>query len=230
MEWPLLASLAPEQRTELLSRTTIRDVVRGQFVVREGEPSDSFHLIEEGHLAVRVSTADGDTATLNVLGPGDSFGELSLLRDDAPTRSASVVALERSRTRALSAADFAGFRRDHHGAEHLLLQLLGQRVEELSTRLVEVMYDDLGRRVERRLRDLVAAYATGDDGPVEIPLTQEDLAEIVGATRPSTNQALHDLAARGVVHLGRGRISVLDPSSLDGARPAGVARRPGVTR
>ncbi|WP_035911892.1 Crp/Fnr family transcriptional regulator [Knoellia sinensis] len=214
MEWQLLASLAPDERVALLSRTTLRHYRRAETLVSEGDPSDSLHLVEAGRLAVRVSTKDGNTATLNIIGPGDFFGELSLLHDLAPARSASVVALEPARTRSLSASAFAALRLTHRGADQLLLQFIGRRVEELSARLVEVMYEDLDRRMERRLKELAETFADGPTGPVQIPLTQEQLAQIVGGTRPSINEALQTLAERGVVELGRGRITVLDRRAL----------------
>ena len=217
MEWSLLASLDPDERRALLAGTTVRDYDRGESLVREGEPSDSLHLVETGRLAVRVSTVDGDTATLNVLGPGDFFGELSLLDERSPTRSASIVALEKARTRSLSASSFHTLRTSHPAAERLLLVLLGHRVEELSARLLEMMYDDLDRRVEHRLDALARAYGDGQPGPVVVPLTQEELAELVGGTRPSVNQVLQRLADQGVVVLGRGRITVArraEPGSI----------------
>lgn len=213
MEWPLLASLDEEARRRLLDSAHRRRFARGELVVREGDPSDSLHLVESGRLAVRVTTVDGDTATLNVLGPGDYFGELSLLDGPQATRTASVVALESSATRTVSATGFRELRRTNRDAEQLLLLLLARRVEELSDRLVEAMYADLDRRVHRRLAELAETYGPGD-GPVEIPLTQEHLAELVGGTRPSVNQVLQRLAGRGVIALGRGRITVSDRAAL----------------
>ncbi len=182
--------------------------------MHEGDPADSLHLVESGRMAVRVTTADGETATLNVLGPGDYFGELSLLDGKTPTRSASIVALEAAETRSLSATHFRELRHRHRGAEQLLLALLARRVEELSARLLEVMYDGLDRRVHRRLVELARLYADRPDGPVVVPLTQEHLAELVGGTRPSVNQVLQRLVSEGIVELGRGRIVVLDRGGL----------------
>jgi len=77
------------------------------------------------------------------------------------------------------------------------------------------MYDGLDRRVCRRLLDLVATYrADGDGGPVTIPLTQEQLAGLVGGTRPSVNEVLQRLTQQGVVELGRGRIVVHQSAEL----------------
>ena len=92
--------------------------------------------------------------------------------------------------------------------------LLARRVEELSGRVVEVMYDSLDRRVHRRLHDLAELYAEEASGPVVVPLTQELLAELVGGTRPSVNQVLQRLVAQSIVELGRGKIKVIDRSAL----------------
>jgi CRP/FNR family cyclic AMP-dependent transcriptional regulator len=214
VEWPLLATLDANERRELLGSTQLRRFSRGEVVVREGDPSDSMHLIQSGRLAVRVTTAQGDNATVNVLGPGDFFGELSLLGGDVPTRSSSVVALEVVETRSLSAQTFRQLRARHGGVDQLLLRLLAARIEELTRRLVETMYDGLDRRVCQRLIELAGTYSDGSADPVVIPLTQDALSEVVGGKRPSVNQVLQRLAARGAVQLARGRITIRDRASL----------------
>lgn len=213
MDWPLLSALPADERDTLLEKTRRRTYAKGQELVHEGDDADSLHLVESGRLAVRVDTAAGDTAIFTVLGPGHWFGELSLLGSSAPVRTATVVALEPATTRSLTAAAFADLRRRHPAIGELLLTLLSRRIEELSDRLVEMMYDSLDRRVHRRLLDLAGVYAD-QAGPVTIPLTQEQLAGLVGGTRPSVNEVLQKLAAKGVLELGRGRITVLRTDEL----------------
>ena len=215
VEWPLLNPLPGPERADLLASTRRRTYTRGETLVREGDPSDCLHLVEAGRLAVRVDTPAGDTAMLSVLGPGDWFGELSLLGTGAPVRTATVVALEDVTTRSLSSTAFSELRHQHPAIGELLLTLLSRRIEELSTRLVEAMYDGLDRRVFRRIVELISTYRVDGTGhPVMIPLTQEQLAELVGGTRPSVNQVLQGLAQQGVVELGRGRIIVHQPDEL----------------
>ena len=216
MDWPLLASLAQEDRRRVLSTARRRRYARGEVLVHEGDPSDSLHLVADGRLAIRVSTADGDTAMLNVLGAGDFFGEVSLLDARGAVRSATVVALEPAETLAISAAAFTELRSRHPAVGELVLVLMARRVEDLSAKLLEAMYDGLDRRVYRRLVDLARLYADGPThrGPVVVPLTQEHLAELVGGTRPSVNQVLQRLVGRGAVELGRGRLTVLDRATL----------------
>lgn len=216
MEWPLLASLSESDRRDVLANTRRRRFAKGEVVVHEGDPADSLHLVVSGRLAVRVATSSGDNATLNILGPGDYFGELSLLDGRQPARTASIVTLEPAETLTLAASAFRELRERHRGAEQLLLTLLARRVEELSARLLETMYDGLDRRVYRRLVELGRVYADSDDpqSPVVVPLTQEQLAELVGGTRPSVNQVLKRLAERSVIEIGRGRVTVLDRAWL----------------
>lgn len=216
-EWSLLASLTEAERERFVTQTTRRSYDRNDVLVREGDPSDSLHLVESGRLAVRVDTIDGDTAMLNVIGPGDWFGELSLLGDENAVRTATVLALEPSTTRTLTSSAFSELRRQHPAVGELLLTLMARRIDDLSNRLVEVMYVSLDRRVHRRLIDLCDTYAALSTGvSVTVPLTQEQLAGLVGGTRSSVNEVLQRLAKQGVVELGRGRIIVHHPGELVG--------------
>jgi CRP-like cAMP-binding protein len=183
---------------------------RGEVIFHEGDPADSLHLVASGRLAVRSSTEAGDTVTLNVLSPGSYFGELSLLRDgDARVRTASIVALEPVETLSLPARAFRELCEKHPQVEQLVSTLLAHRVEQLSQSLLEALYAGLDRRVYRRLLELSEIYAPGADAAT-IPLTQTQLADLVGGSRPSVNQVLQKLASSGAVNLTRGHIEVLD--------------------
>jgi CRP/FNR family transcriptional regulator, cyclic AMP receptor protein len=211
--WPLLAPLRPDERERVLAAARPRRYARGEVVFHEGDPGESLHLVQSGRFAVRVSVPSGDTATLSVLVPGAAFGELALLRE-SHDRTATIVALEASSTLVLSRPDFMALRRDHPGVEQLLVETLARRVDELSRALLEALYVGVDRRVIRRLADLADAYAVPGTSTVLIPITQDDLADMAGATRPTVNQVLQRLAADGTVALGRGRIELLDVPGL----------------
>ncbi len=214
MTWQLLAPLDEEQRARVLQAARPRTFHKGEVVFHEGDPGESLHLVRSGRFAVRVSVPSGDTATLSVLSVGDSFGELALIKD-SHERTATVVALEPSGTLALGRQDFLELRRSSPGVEQLLVQMLADRVDELSRSLLEALYVGVDRRVIRRLVDLAGAYQRPGETTVTIPMTQDDIAGMAGATRPTVNQVLQRLAATGTVALGRGRIELLD---LDGLR------------
>jgi CRP-like cAMP-binding protein len=214
MEWPLLTPLPPAAREAIVQAARRRTFARGEVVFHEGDPADALHLVVSGHLAVQVSTPQGDRATLNVLGPGAHVGELSLLPDARTLqRSATVAALDPTETRVLSAASFAQLRQAHPQIDQILVALLAERVRELSERLLEAMYDGLDRRLYRCLYRLGRVYVDGP-GPVTVPLTQDQLSDLVGGTRPTVNQILQRLVEQGVVDLGRGRVVLLDVPAL----------------
>jgi CRP/FNR family cyclic AMP-dependent transcriptional regulator len=212
MEWPLLASLRAEDREAFLALATPRPYDRGEIVCVAGDRADGLHLVTAGRLAVHVSLESGTTAFINLLAPGDYFGELALLVSDG-RRTASITALEPSETRVVSAVAFRTLCRDRPTVERAVSVLLAHRVHELSQRLIEAMHVGLEERLRRRLVELAGVYGHGR-GPAVIPLTQAQLADMTGGTRPSVNVALQGLVERGLVVLGRGKVTVVDPGRL----------------
>jgi CRP/FNR family cyclic AMP-dependent transcriptional regulator len=174
-------------------------------VFHRGDPADTLHLVHSGRFAVRIGTPLGDTVMLNMVGPGETFGEIALLDEVAP-RSATVVALERGETRAIHKLDFDALRARHPGVADILARALAIRVRRLSELLVEAHYIPADRRVLRRLAEF------GHEGVV--PLTQEELSNLAGTSRATVNRVVREAQARGELALSRGRIEVLDAAAL----------------
>lgn len=209
MDWPLLAPLPAEEQQAVLAAARTRNFAKGEVLFHEDDPADALHLVVSGHLAVQVSTPDGERATLNILKPGDHVGELALIPGPEPARrSASVVALEPTQTRVLPVSAFRDLCDRYPRVQMILVDLLAQRVRELSARTLELMYVGLDRRLYRMLLDLSATY-----GEV-VPLTQDQLSDLVGGTRQTVNQTLQKLVEQRVIELGRGRVTVLDRATL----------------
>jgi CRP-like cAMP-binding protein len=220
--WRLLDPLRSEDREAFLALARRRTFGRNEVVCHEGDPADSLHLVEHGHLAVHASLASGANGTFNILSPGDYFGELALLRADR-RRTATVTALEPSRTLSVAASAFDALCSHNPGIERVVSTLLADRIDILGRRLLETMYEGVDRRVHRRLLELAHSYGPADgpaDGSVTVPLSQAQLADLVGATRPSVNQVLQRLVELQVVRLGRSRIEVLDLAALERRCPA----------
>ena len=211
MEYEVLSNLNDTDRAHVLQRCTSRDFARGDVILREGEPGEHFHLIESGRVSLHVATLTGETAMLSLLRAGQAFGELALVGDRP--RTATVVALEQVRILAMSRAVFDELRRDHPVVDRMLVEILASRVDRLSRELTEALYLPVEVRLARRLLALAAVYRS-EAGPVVLPLTQQDIAELVGATRPTTNLELNILAESGIVQLARGRVTILDERAL----------------
>jgi CRP-like cAMP-binding protein len=213
VRWHLLAGIPDEEVQRLLSVARRCTYDRGEVVFHHGDPGDSLHLVVKGRFAVRVATRLGETALLAVRGPGDNFGELALI-DPGEPRSATIMALEPSETFAVFRTEFERLRREQPQIDVTLAAFLAGEVRLLNRRLLDALYLPAERRVFRRLRELVDLYARAGGGPVEIPLTQEELAELAGTSRSTVNRVLREEEARGTVELRRGRAVVLDTDAI----------------
>lgn len=204
--WPILSALSAEEARSLLAFARRRTYRRGEVVFHRDDPSDTLHLVSSGCFAVRVSTRLGDISTLSLVGPGQCFGELALIRP-GHLRTATVQALEASETRTLSHDEFNRQRRAHPELDAFLVDLLATRVAELTERLVEALYTPAPQRVRLLIDDLCERYRDAS-GSATIPLTQEDLAGLAGTSRLTVSRVLRGLKEQGSVDVQRGRISV----------------------
>jgi CRP-like cAMP-binding protein len=204
----MLVGLPEDDIRELLSIARRRAFEKGEVVFHRDDPAESLHLIVRGHFAARLQTPVGDSVLLDVLGPGQSFGELALLLPGS-RRSATVAAFESGETRSVFRDDFALLQRDHPGVKDVLLRLLADQLRRASDRIVEAHYVDAETRVRRRVCELAETY-----GSNVVPLTQEDLGAMAGTSRATVNRVLRDEEKRGSVSLQRGRVTVLDADEL----------------
>lgn len=211
MDWVILRSLDDDERRAVLARSTRRRFRNGDTLFHQGDLGDSVHLLERGHVAIRVLSPRGTAVTLDVLVPGSSFGEQALL-DPASRRTATAVAIGQVETRTLGADSFAELQRRHPAVTMVLVELLAAQVRRLSDQLLDAHTMGADERVLKQLARLAASF--GDGHTANIPITQEDLASLAGTTRPTANRALQALVDDGTVVLGRGRIEVVDSSRL----------------
>jgi CRP-like cAMP-binding protein len=213
MEWRLLEGVPGEQVRELLQIALRRRFSRNEVVFHRDDPGDSLNLIQKGRFAVRVMTPLGDVATIAVRGPGASFSERALVAEGS-RRSATVAALEEADTCAVYREEFERLRQKQPQVNEILFFFLANEVRVLNERLLEALYVPVEKRVRRRLVELASLYPADEDRVV-ITLTQEALAELVGAARATVNQVLRDEQERGTVALARGRIEIRYLDTLD---------------
>lgn len=214
MRWRLLQDVPDEEVRRLLSIARRRRLARQEVVCHRGDPADSMHLVVKGRLAVQVMTPLGDAATVGMIGPGDSFGELALVTQDA-RRAATVTALEEAETFAVAKGEFDRLRSQHPSVNDVLIGFLAGELGRQHDLLLESLYLPVEKRLLRRLVELSGLY---EDGVV--PLTQDQLAGLAGAARPTVNRVLREEQERGTLRLERGRTIILDPGEL--ARRAGL--------
>ena len=211
-DFEILRGLSEQQRRDVLASCTPRRFKRREILCHEGDPGDTLHLIKSGLLIIRVATPLGSIATLTMLGPGYSFGELAVVGDNS-RRTATVEAVENVETLTLSRAQLATLRQTFPEIDQVIIDTLAAQVKRLSAQVLEALYLPVETRVIRRLVDLARIY--GGPRPVaEIRLNQDDLASMAGTTRATANKVLRELQQRDILALTRGRISVIDRAAL----------------
>jgi CRP/FNR family transcriptional regulator, cyclic AMP receptor protein len=211
MEFRILEGLPAEDVRRFLALARRRTFERDEIVFHRGDPADAVHLITKGRFARRVHSSLGDTAMLAVRGPGDTFGELSLVWTGM-SRLVTVSALEPGETLSVAGLTFRGLLGQHPELKDVLVKLLAERLLYSDKRIVAAHFLDADARVRWTLLELAPAY--GGDTGVVIPLTQESLAELSGTARGTVNRVLRDEQERGAVLLERGRVRIVDPDAL----------------
>lgn len=213
----MLSALPAEARESLLDRCRRRQFVRGAYLVYEGDPGDSLHLITKGRVAVLVGGAEGNPFAVALMGPGDFFGEQALLSARA-VRSATIQALEPTETLVVNRSDFEDLRRQHPEVDRLLIGVLAQMVDRLTRQVAELTEIPGTVRVYRRIVALAELY--GGDGemapsdPVEIPLTQDQLASLAGVHLRLTSRVLGEARGAGLLDTNKGRLVIKDLPGL----------------
>ena len=212
MDWSLLSWLPESEKRALVHDARRRRFAKGEVVFHEGDPGGSMHLLTKGRVAVRLSTPLGDRALLRIIDTGGWFGELSALSPDP--RSATILALEPCETLVVTSTQTDEIRHRIPEFDAMLVTALVEEVKRLSNALLDAHYTPVGKRLYRRLLELAPIYAHNGDA-VTIPLTQDEIAQLVGTTRPTANQHLRAAAAKGVLRMRRGAVDILDPAGLE---------------
>jgi CRP/FNR family transcriptional regulator, cyclic AMP receptor protein len=210
MEWRLLAGVPGEDVRAVLALARRATYRRGEVVFHHHDPADAVHLIAKGRFDIRITTPHGDVVALAIRGPGETFGELALVT--GTERSATVTALEPGETLVLRGSELRRLAREQASVDDALVRMLAEHVALLSERLVEAYTVDAETRVARRVLELARVY--GGSPPIVIPLIQEELAALAGASRATVNRVLREAEGRGLVQVSRGKTVLLDPEGL----------------
>ena len=211
---PLFSSLDDEAATALgssMAETTLR---RGDVLFHEGDSGDKLYIVTEGKVKLGRSSSDGRENLLAIMGPGQMFGELSLF--DPGPRSATVTAVTDATFGSLSHDDLLRWLDGRPQVARGLLSQLASRLRKSNDVVADLVFSDVPGRVAKALLDLADRFGrTADDGVhVHHDLTQEELAQLVGASRETVNKALADFAGRGWLRLEARAVILLDVERL----------------
>ncbi len=212
---PLFEAMQPTELDGILNFASERRVRRGQMIFQRGDSGSALMAVLHGRVRISSVSGDGKEVTLNVISPGEIFGEIALL--DGQPRSADATAIEDTLLLVVERRHFLPFLRQNEDLFLRLLSVLCSRLRRTSMALEEIALFDLPVRLARVLLKLAEDY--GRPGPggtrIDLKLSQRDLSNLVAATRESVNKQLRAWREHKVVDLEDGFIVLRRPAELN---------------
>ncbi len=211
---PLFEGLDEEGTRALRAAVTEVRLARGERLFDEGDTGDRLYVVLDGKIKLTRASADGRENVTSVLGPSEMFGELSLF--DPRPRTMGAVAVTDARLAALDHDDLRKWLADRPDVAMHLLQALVRRLRRTNDVLSDLVFTDVPGRVAKALLDLAGRFGTEQPDGLQVnhDLTQEELAQLVGASRETVNKALADFAARGWLQISARSVLILDAERL----------------
>jgi CRP/FNR family transcriptional regulator, cyclic AMP receptor protein len=211
---PLFTAVTPDQLAPLAGKLRRRTFRRNEVIVHRGDPAGAVHIIRSGRVKITLPSEEGDETVLALFGAGTCFGEIAAL--DGGPRSATVTAVEATETMALLREDLLAFARENPDFALALIQTLAARLRRADEWLEDAFFQDLDTRMARRLLEVAEEHGRETKEGIEVafPLTQSDLAGMLGATRVSVNRLLGVYQDAGLMRLGKGTFTILSPEEM----------------
>jgi CRP/FNR family transcriptional regulator, cyclic AMP receptor protein len=205
----LFAAMPPEVVADLREHARVRSLARNEVLFEQGDPSAALYVIQEGRVAIATKSGDGRESVIAVLEEGGLFGELPLF-DDAP-RVADARALIETTVLELSYEPVREVLRQRPELLWVIVRLLVDRLRATDAALADAVFLDVPARTAKRLLELA-----GDADRFTLPVTQEELAAMVGASRERVNKAIAVFLRLGWIEVeGRNNYRILDRDALD---------------
>ena len=211
---PLFEALDDEGTKALRAGVTEVDLTRGERLFDEGDEGDRLYVVLDGKMKLTRASPDGRENLISLIGPGEMFGELSLF--DPRPRTMSASAVTDVRLAALAHDYLRIWLNGRPDVATHLLAALARRLRRTNEVMSDLVFTDVPGRVAKALLDLAARFGTRQEDGLQVnhDLTQEELAQLVGASRETVNKALADFVARGWIQLHPKSVLLIDPERL----------------
>ena len=211
---PLFEALDEEGTKALRAGVTDVGLARGERLFDEDDAGDALYVVLDGKVKLTRTSADGRENLISLMGPGEMFGELSLF--DPRPRTMSASAVTDVRLAALRHDDLRAWLTGRPDVAMHLLAALARRLRRTNEVMSDLVFTDVPGRVAKALLDLAARFGVQQEDGLQVShdLTQEELAQLVGASRETVNKARADFAARGWIQLAAKSVLLVDTDRL----------------
>jgi CRP-like cAMP-binding protein len=212
---PLFANLDDEAATALSEAMGTIKLNKGEVLFHEGDAEDRLYVVISGKIKLGRSGSAGRENLLAILGPGQMFGELSVF--DPGPRSSTATAVTACLIRTLEHEELMGWLTGRPEVALGLLAQLAGRLRRANDVLADLVFSDVPGRVAKQLLELASRFGDRREDGIHVhhDLTQEELAQLVGASRETVNKALADFAARGWIRLEPRSVTILDVQRVE---------------
>jgi CRP-like cAMP-binding protein len=207
---PFFSALSARDAQELSKRTHSRHVPAGHVLFQEGDAGDGLYGILAGRVAFTVDSAQGKELILNVLGPGEFFGEIALL--DCKGHTATAVVRDACHLLFISRKAFMAFFADKPEAMSRIIELLCARLRRSTEYIADTAFLDLSTRLAKQLVSL--AHEDGSSREAALRISHAELAAMLGVPRERVSMQLAAWSDRGILDQGRGHLVVRDRRAL----------------
>jgi len=207
---PLFTALDDAAAASLLANMVSVKISKGSVLFAEGDEGDQLYVIAEGKLKLGTSSGDGRENLLSILGPGEMFGELSLF--DPGPRTSTATAVTDAKLLSLGQEKLLPWLAENPKVSLQLLARLAQRLRRTNEAVGDLVFSDVPGRVAKALIDLGERFGKKTDEGLFVhhDLTQEELAQLVGASRETVNKAVADFAGRNWLKLDGRAVLITD--------------------
>jgi len=212
---PLFAKLGAGELDDLVKIARVRFVRPKQEVFHEGDPGQQVYVVIRGQLRVVTASGDGRDMVLAILGPEEVIGEVALL--DGRERTATVIAAADCELLAIDRLDLIPFLEAHPKVAVKLLEAVASRLRRLDQHMTDTVFLSVPARLAKRIVQLGQEHGkpAGSGIAIDLKLSQQELANMVGTTRETVNKQIRAWEKDGVLAMAEGRIRVLRPRELE---------------
>jgi CRP-like cAMP-binding protein len=213
---PLFAGMSDEILAEITGLARVKKYAPGEYLCHRGSEGNEFFVIQHGLVKIVLTSEDGKEIILDLLKDGDFLGELALI--DGEPRSADAIAMEETEVIVLSRSCFHRLMRENEGIKDAVLTVLAARLRATNESLLDNFLPLLLKVTKKivALTEKYASFAGPEQKEFDIPLSQQELADMVGATRESVNRCVRVLCGQGVIEWKKQHLKVKDIRELKG--------------
>ncbi len=211
---PLLGHLPVDELDELVRYARVQVHEKGEFILRKWTPGSGMMAVISGRVKICSVSVEGKEIVLDILQPGEVFGEVALI--DEGLRSADAIALEPTELLVLERREFLPFLERHPRTCIKLLKVLCGRLRDTDGLIEDTLFLNMEARLAKRLLHLAARYERERPGadPVTLELSQREIAALIGVSRERVNKQLRAWQKRDWIAMKTGALTITDPEAL----------------